>query len=292
MEYTDPVMTGPTIHATLAKQGDRIKWNEPAGAWGLNFEILTQTVFPFMTCPTRGQRKSAAGITTAPYQGTGSMITFDYGIVSLSSVFSGNHKDALCFGGFEQRCDSIMWPPGSNLYQANEKYPGLARCVIQLATGPTDADGKIVTQKDGVNFTACYQGWRPRLRSKDILDGTSKTAMLSEIHLFRGEHGKRGRCPWVAPAGATSRSCGNQGYDQPPLAGVYDARLFAFFNIGGVARGAEDDAVNTSVGSWHPGVCQIAMADGAVRAMSVAISQMTLNQIGDRRDGQTIGEIP
>jgi hypothetical protein len=222
------------------------------------------------------------------------MVTFDYGIVSqkVSNLGStGNHKEALCFGGFEQSCSGIKWPPGSNLNEANQKYTGLARCVIQLATGPTDANGNIVTQLPGAENTACYRGWRPRLRSKDILDGTSKTAMLSEIHLFQGEYGKRGRCPWVAPAGATSRSCVNQGYDQPPLAGVYDGRLFAFFNFGGVARGPEDDAINTSVGSWHPGVCQIAMADGAVRAMSVAISQTALNQIGDRRDGQVI-EIP
>jgi hypothetical protein len=67
--------------------------------------------------------------------------------------------------------------------------------------------------------------------------------------------------------------------------------MFAFFNFGGVARGAEDDTTLTTVGSWHPGVCQIVTADGAVRTMSAAIDQTTLTRLGDRRDGRTI-EIP
>ena len=67
--------------------------------------------------------------------------------------------------------------------------------------------------------------------------------------------------------------------------------MFAFFNFGGVARGASDDAIDTTVGSWHPGVCQIVMADGAVRTMSVTIAQDTLTRLGDRRDGNAT-EIP
>ena len=66
---------------------------------------------------------------------------------------------------------------------------------------------------------------------------------------------------------------------------------FAFFNFGGVARDPSDDAIDTTVGSWHPGVCQIVTADGAVRTMSAAIDQNTLTRLGDRRDGSTI-EIP
>jgi hypothetical protein len=168
----------------------------------------------------------------------------------------------------------------------------LANCVIQLATGSKNSSGQIVTQLNGsmatTSSTPCYQGWRPRLKAKDIYDGVSKTAMLSETHLFRGEYGKRDNCPWVAPNGATSRSCGSTGYDNPPLASGSNYKMFAFFNFGGVARSPEDDAVDTTVGSWHPGVCQIVTADGAVRVMSVAIDQNTLTRLGDRRDGATI----
>jgi prepilin-type processing-associated H-X9-DG protein len=198
----------------------------------------------------------------------------------------------LCFAYANNRCTDVMFPPGSGWPSgAPTKYPGLANCVIQLAIGPTNANGDIVTHLGSAVNTATYAGWQPRLKAKDILDGTSKTAMLSETHLFQGEYGKRGNCPWVAPAGATSRSCGSAGYDNPPLASGSNYKMFAFFNFGGVARGPADDAVDTTVGSWHPGVCQIVMADGSVQAMSAAISQTTLTRLGDRRDGQVI-EIP
>jgi prepilin-type N-terminal cleavage/methylation domain-containing protein len=265
--------------------GSQIRWNEGVGTWGTNFDLLTKTAFPFMTCPTRGRRTS----------GTDKQVTFDYGSVGSTHQtlgFRADHRDMLCFAYANNRCTDVMFPPGSGWPSgAPTKYPGLANCVIQLAIGPTNANGDIVTHLGSAVNTATYAGWQPRLKAKDILDGTSKTAMLSETHLFQGEYGKRGNCPWVAPAGATSRSCGSAGYDNPPLASGSNYKMFAFFNFGGVARGPADDAVDTTVGSWHPGVCQIVMADGSVRAMSVAISQTTLTRLGDRRDGQVI-EIP
>jgi len=278
--------TGATLNAGANQmQGDGLKWTEGVGTWGVNFEILAKTAYPFMTCPTRGRRTS----------GTDKQVTFDYGVVGSTHPTLGyraNHMDMQCFAYGNSRCSDVMFPPGSGWpSQAQKKYPGLANCVIQLATGPTNADGEIVTQlSSGVN-SATYAGWRPRLKAKDITDGISKTAMLSETHLFQGEYGQRGNCPWVAPAGATSRSCGSAGYDNPPTASGDNAKIFAFFNFGGVARDPADDAVNTTVGSWHPSVCQIVTADGAVRVMSVAIDQTTLTRLGDRRDGNTI-EIP
>jgi prepilin-type N-terminal cleavage/methylation domain-containing protein len=278
--------TGATINAGANQmQGDGLKWTEGVGTWGVNFEILTKTAYPFMTCPTRGRRTS----------GTDKQVTFDYGTVASTHQtlgYRGNHKDMHCFAYANTRCTDVQYPTGSGWPSgAPGKYPGLANCVIQLAIGPTNSNGEIVTHLSSAVNMATYAGWRPRLAAKDITDGISKTAMLSETHLFQGEYGKRGNCPWVAPAGATSRSCGSAGYDNPPLASGNNYKMFAFFNFGGVARDPSDDAIDTTVGSWHPGVCQIVMADGAVRVMSVAIEQNTLTRLGDRRDGNTI-EIP
>jgi prepilin-type N-terminal cleavage/methylation domain-containing protein/prepilin-type processing-associated H-X9-DG protein len=258
-----------------------MKWDRTGGNYGTNFQILSTTPFPFMTCPTRGRR------TSTDVNGT-RQVTFDYGVVSLVSqvfAFRADHRDALCFAQGFGRCDHN----GPNY---PNRITGLANCVIQLAIGPTNADGNIVTHlssswtDDGV--PGPYAGWRPRLRGKDIVDGTSKTAMLSETHLWQGEVGKRGNCPWVSPAGATSRSCGSTGYDNPPLVQEGNDKMFAFFNFGGVARGASEDAIDTTVGSWHPGGCQIVMADGSVRTMSMGIDQTTQTRLGDRRDGNTI----
>ena len=273
--------TGATLNAGANQmRGDGLKWNEGVHTWGVNFEILTKTAFPFMTCPTRGRRTS----------GTDKQVTFDYGTVGLqANSHHANHMNMHCFAANNTVCSGLMWPPGIGWpsSDAQKKYPGLANCVIQLATGPTNANGEIVTQVNGGMNTPSYAGWRPRLKAKDITDGMSKTAMLSETHLFQGEYGQRGGCPWPAP----SRSCGSGGYDNPPTASGNNAKMFAFFNFGGVARGAEDDTTLTTVGSWHPGVCQIVTADGAVRTMSAAIDQTTLTRLGDRRDGRTI-EIP
>jgi prepilin-type N-terminal cleavage/methylation domain-containing protein len=274
--------TGATINAGANQMsGDGLKWTEGVATWGVNFEILTKTAFPFMTCPTRGRRTSGAD----------KQVTFDYGTVASTHQtlgYRGNHMDMHCFAYENKRCSDVMFPPGSGWpSQAQAKYPGLANCVIQLAIGPTNASGEIVTHLSGAVNTPTYAGWRPRLKAKDLLDGVSKTAMLSETHLFQGEYGKRGNCPYAS----TSRSCGSAGYDNPPLASGNNYKMFAFFNFGGVARDPSDDAIDTTVGSWHPGVCQIVMADGAVRVMSVAIEQNTLTRLGDRRDGNTI-EIP
>ena len=290
IEGGDPKYTGSSNVGANQIAGQGLKWNEGVSTWGVNFDILAKTAFPFMTCPTRGRRTS----------GTDKQVTFDYGVVGSTHQtlgYRGNHMDMHCFAAGNTRCSDYMWPPGIGWpsSDAQGKYPGLANCVIQLAIGPTNSPGQIVTQVNGsmatTTSTPCYQGWRPRLRAKDITDGSSKTAMLSETHLFQGEYGKRGNCPWVAPAGATSRSCGDTGYDNPPLASGNNAKMFAFFNFGGVARDPSDDAIDTTVGSWHPGVCQIVTADGAVRTMSAAINQTTLTRLGDRRDGSTI-EIP
>ena len=178
--------TGATINAGANQmQGDGLKWTEGVATWGVNFEILTMTAFPFMTCPTRGRRTS----------GTDKQVTFDYGTVGSTHQTLGyraNHLDMHCFAYANNRCSDTMYPPGSGWpSQAQGKLTGLANCVIQLAIGPTDGSGNIVTHfTSGVN-TPTYAGWRPRLKAKDITDGMSKTAMLSETHLFQGEYGKR-----------------------------------------------------------------------------------------------------
>ena len=274
---------------SAANAGNKLSTVNTVGDWSSNFEILAKTPFPFMTCPTRGRRTS----------GSDKQVTFDYGAVSQMVAtldYSGDYRQPLCqaYGG--GRCSDFQYPPGSGWPStADKKLSALANCVIQLAIGPTNSSGEIITHLPAaVDATTPYAGWRPRLKGKDITDGTSKTAMLSETHLWQGEMGKRGNCPY----GALSRACNGvsadstkEGYDNPPIGikGYY--KLFAFFNYGGVARDASDDAILTTVGSWHPGVCQIVTADGAVRVMSVAIDQTTLTRLGDRRDGNTI-DIP
>ncbi len=53
-----------------------------------------------------------------------------------------------------------------------------------------------------------------------------------------------------------------------------------------------DYAPNTSTdgfGSWHAGICQFLLVDGAVRALDNYTSTVVLSQLGNARDGGTAG---
>jgi len=159
---------------------------------------------------------------------------------------------------------------------------GLGRQVLNLAMGPTDGSGDIITHK-AATATTNYAGWWPRSKIKDVSDGLSKTAILAEKHIASIDLGK-------ALCYSARGSCGSDGYDNPPLTslgiGTYGTMTCAV-NIGGIARSADEWSLQTTTGSWHPGVCNFLMADGAVRTVSVDISDTVLSNLGDRRDGSS-----
>jgi prepilin-type processing-associated H-X9-DG protein len=161
---------------------------------------------------------------------------------------------------------------------------GVGRQVLNLAMGPKNANGEFVTQVYGtVALNRAYAGWYPRVREKDVTDGLSKTAILTEKHLYQTELGKGG-C-YVSRTDCT----GINGYDDAPVtihAGGGSNSLFVLANLGGIARGRDESGFPPTIGSWHPGMCHFLFADGSVRSIDVSIDDTTLLRIGDRRDGQ------
>lgn len=110
-------------------------------------------------------------------------------------------------------------------------------------------------------------GWIDKVRMKDLIDGASKTALAGEMHV-----------PFDRLA-------------HPPENGpMYNGRdLPAFARIGGVgvgiARGPADRTVPAiGFGSWHPGVCPMAMTDGSVRLVDNGIDSQTLQSMCRRND--------
>jgi prepilin-type N-terminal cleavage/methylation domain-containing protein/prepilin-type processing-associated H-X9-DG protein len=224
---------------------------------------------PYMICPTRGQRRTTNN-------SAGDRFTVcDYGLVSIADIsFYNIPNNSICYANKGIRCGGTE----------HATVAGVGRQVLNIAMGPKNANGEFVTQVTGaVALSRAYAGWYPRVREKDVTDGLSKTAILAEKHLYKTELGKGG-C-YVSRTACT----GINGYDDAPVTiaaqGGSNA-LLVLANLGGIARGADDPATATTIGSWHPGMCQFLFADGSVRSIDVTIDDTTLLRIGDRRDGQ------
>lgn len=110
-------------------------------------------------------------------------------------------------------------------------------------------------------------GWIDKVRARDVVDGLSHTALVGEMHVRQDQ---------VARA--------------PENGPMYNGKYLASFaRVGGpgigLARGPKDDTVPAiGFGSWHPGICPFAMADGAVRFVANQIDSEALRSICRRED--------
>lgn len=109
--------------------------------------------------------------------------------------------------------------------------------------------------------------WIDKVRMKDLIDGSSNTALAGEMHI---------------PAGRLKQF--------PENGPMYNGKdLPAFARIGGqaipLARGPEDKTVPViGFGSWHPGVCPFVLADGSVRAVDNYVDAEVLQSLCRRDD--------
>lgn len=118
--------------------------------------------------------------------------------------------------------------------------------------------------------------WYDKVRMADVRDGSSNTFLAGEMHV---------------PLGLLN---------QPPENGpIYDgSRFYHMSRVAGpgvpLAQGPRDDVLGMGLfafGSWHPGVCHFAFADGRVTALRNDTSTITLQHLADRADGQVV-EVP
>ena len=240
-----------------------------------------------MICPTRGFR------TVFNNSGSQKYPASDYGLITLFGQNSVSRPDRLiCYN--MNAPNSTANPRGTQTgcwaawgSMTDSTATGIGFGVLSLAMGPKDAGGSIVTHVYTSGTTErAYAGWYPRSSVKHVTDGLSKTAILAEKHLWRGELG-RGAC-WST---TTRSACGGNGYDDMQLMIAFQGggnRMYVNPERGGIAHSAEEDSVNTTLGSWHQGVCHFLMADGAVRSVDVSIDDTTLVNLCDRRDGQVV----
>jgi len=98
-----------------------------------------------------------------------------------------------------------------------------------------------------------------------VTDGLSNTLLVGEKHIP------------------------NQRFGQSPDSSIYNGDHGSSFKKAGIgaplARGPHG---NGQFGSYHPEVCQFALADASVRAISVDIDLTSLGRLANRHDGQQI----
>ena len=247
-----------------------------------NWNIFTSTRSKYMNCPTRGFRTTINNSSNQKYT------TCDYGLLFLTDFdYYSTQVNSICFANKngpatvgQGRCSSSERPV----------VTGLGWQVLNPAMGPKNASGQFVTHISSDGTSNFYAGWYPRTREKHVTDGLSKTAILAEKHIYRTHLGKGG-CYSASSAPVTVRSecSGIYGFDDTPTTHHPQAgsgALVLVANVGGIARTPDEDSLQTTIGSWHPGACHFLMADGAVLAVSPDISDLTLRQLADRRDGQ------
>ncbi len=113
--------------------------------------------------------------------------------------------------------------------------------------------------------------WTDRLSHKNITDGLSNTILAGEMHVPLGKLGQ-----------------------SPEDAFIFNGdHVFNFSRVGGptvpiVSDKRSDRNSLVAWGSWHPGVCHFAMADGSVRAIATTLDTEVLGRLCHRRDGQVI----
>ena len=126
--------------------------------------------------------------------------------------------------------------------------------------------GVIISSRPRCNgFTPT--NWLDKIRMKDLVDGSSHTALAGEMHIPLG---RLGQFPENGP--------------------IYNGKdLHAFARIGGpgipLARSASDLSVDiTGFGSWHEGICPFVLADGSVQSVDNFIDSVVLQSLCRRDD--------
>jgi hypothetical protein len=125
-------------------------------------------------------------------------------------------------------------------------------------------------ETNGLFYLFAGDPYKPKfsLNTSSVLDGLSNTLLFGEKHIANEQYG-------VRTAGDGSTYNGDHGAAQRK-AGSPNAPL---------AKGPKGSG---QFGSYHPGVCPFALADGSVRLLSVSIELKNLGRLANRKDGEVI----
>jgi prepilin-type N-terminal cleavage/methylation domain-containing protein/prepilin-type processing-associated H-X9-DG protein len=139
-----------------------------------------------------------------------------------------------------------------------------------------NANGVIITARSKVVSSRIVNGFEGLVNLAAITDGTSKTSLIGEKYVRRGQLG-------IGTGGETGASGDGSVYNG-------DHEWF-YTRVAGAGAALCDGPDDTSLyhatrfGSDHPGVCQFAFCDGSVRALSNMTPTTILAAMTQRDDG-------
>lgn len=178
---------------------------------------------------------------------------------------------------------TYVGPPGWSDYGANwGSAPYAWNTAMQGPYKPTGT--KVVYGAPNNNAAGTISGWTLPISIKDITDGTSNTVLFGETHypgtsiglVWNGDYQSGyGRCLGHNGIKDTVTGLYTEFY------GIQTNRDYALTTV---------PAYTSYFGMNHTGVCQFALADGSVRAVSVNTDIEILNSLSRHQDGNVIGE--
>jgi len=154
-------------------------------------------------------------------------------------------------------------------YNGCAPYPGNV-----FGTGSSDLSG----DNNPVNISGMHSRGAVLLRFRDVTDGLSNTILMGEIRSECSDHAQEG---WANTNTNWFSTTAPVNFNTCPNTPGYGAS--GCNNV---------SAWNTSMGfkSRHVGGAHILLGDGSVRFVSETIDYMTYQRLGDRRDGQVVGD--
>jgi hypothetical protein len=129
-----------------------------------------------------------------------------------------------------------------------------------------------------------------------LLDGLSMTAIIGEKHLESWEINSSsgfdaspwgGGCPQCGSSEGDRMAGSPNGFQSHTFGATSTENVLPASVWGGIARGPAEVRVSAGpfLGSWHPGICNFLMADGAVRPIDPSLPIRTLASLGHVSDG-------
>ncbi|MDR1271300.1 MAG: DUF1559 domain-containing protein, partial [Planctomycetaceae bacterium] len=244
----------------------------------LTEEEITQLFsIPIYRCPTRRAPGARDGI----YTGT-------YGDGTTGTNACGPRGDYTVVAYVDRSISAAHW-------SREVGNPTDINCLFELRSAMRPA-----LLRSG---STSWANWTPRDTIAWLSDGTTNTIILGEKHIhpdnFQKWDGVTSTVTSSEPNGY-SQDCAYSHSSNFNFGDAWLARAFHIRNTlecFGISRPYENKAVDqdrASFGSWHPGICQFLLGDGAVFPISVAApvgthaNKLLLLRLSDVQDGGTV----